>query len=167
MSLRSPYFQERSFFNFVFFLMLISLSAGFGNSIAKADEKKFQRETATEVKLREIAGKLRCPVCQGESIYDSNAEVALQMKTLITEKIQAGESEEAIIGYFVDRYGNFVLMEPPTTGIHWIIWILPMLFAAVGLIALSRTILTSQNESHRASEQRSQDRAHPIEELEL
>lgn len=82
-------------------------------------------------RTRSIAEKLRCPVCQNESVADSPAELAAQMRALIRDKLAAGESEDEIIGYFVSRYGEWILLEPPRRGALWVVWLAP----AVALVA--------------------------------
>lgn len=99
-----------------------------------------KKETALEAQVRVVASKLRCPVCQGESVYDSHSDVAEEMKRLIAEKLTAGESEAAILDYFQDRYGNFILMEPPVEGLHWVIWVFPLFLALVGFLLVSQYI---------------------------
>ena len=118
-----------------------------------------QLESAAERHVRLIAGKLRCPVCQGESVYDSHADVAVEMKNLIAEKLAKGESEAEILAYFQARYGNFILMEPPAAGIHWMIWLFPALLGVIGLFLLFRVIgaARSSNKSDDTSGDKESD----------
>jgi len=78
-----------------------------------------------------IAARLRCPVCQNESVADSPAELAAQMRMLIREKLAAGETDKQIVDYFVSKYGEWILLEPPRRGLLWIVWLAP----AVALLA--------------------------------
>jgi len=78
-----------------------------------------------DLRVHAIAAKLRCPVCQNESVADSPAELAAQMRVLIREKIAAGETEEQILRYFVSRYGEWILLEPPRRGVLWVVWLAP------------------------------------------
>lgn len=80
-----------------------------------------------DARAQAIAAKLRCPVCQNESVADSPAELAAQMRTLIREKLAAGESEDQIVAYFVSKYGDWILLEPPRRGVLWIVWVAPAL----------------------------------------
>ena len=77
---------------------------------ANKAETQVKQESALELQLRTIASKLRCPVCQGESVYDSQSPVAAEMKNLISDKIKDGQSADEILTYFKDRYGNFILI---------------------------------------------------------
>ena len=72
-----------------------------------------------------IAARLRCPVCQNESVADSPAELAGQMRMLIREKLAAGETDEQIVDYFVSKYGQWILLEPPRRGLLWVVWLAP------------------------------------------
>lgn len=85
-----------------------------------------------------IGKRLRCPVCQGLSVADSNAEAARAMYKRIFELVQLGYSGEQIEDYFIDRYGEWVLLSPKKEGLHWIIWVGPVLVLVVGagLVAL-------------------------------
>ena len=74
---------------------------------------------------RAIAARLRCPVCQNESVADSPSELAAQMRQLIRTRLEEGESPEAIVAYFVSRYGEWILLDPPRRGIGWLVWLTP------------------------------------------
>lgn len=80
-----------------------------------------------------IALKLRCPVCQGQSVADSTSEAAVSMQRRIREMVAAGYTQQQIEDYFVDRYGEWVLLDPPATGLNWLIWLAPGLAAGVAL----------------------------------
>lgn len=118
------------------FVMLLGISLGM------AGDAPLQQEDPLEPRLKSIAVQLRCPVCQGETIYDSHSSVASQMKALIKEKIAEGRSDAEIISFFVERYGEFVLMEPARRGAALLIWLFPglALFAgsAAALLVLHR-----------------------------
>ena len=78
----------------------------------------------------EIANELNCPVCEGQSVRDSNSQLARQMRQVIQQKLDAGESPEQIKSYFVERYGIGILREPPKQGFTWALWWGPI----VGLV---------------------------------
>jgi len=81
-------------------------------------------------RARAIAKKLQCPVCQTISVADSPSDLAVQMRTIIRQKLAEGWTEEQIINYFVERYGEGVLLEPPRQGFGLLAWVGP----AVGII---------------------------------
>jgi cytochrome c-type biogenesis protein CcmH len=86
--------------------------------------------------VRRIAKQLRCPICESVSVADSPAELAGQMRALIRKKLEAGESDQQILDYFVAAYGDSVLLEPPRRGLGWAIWLAPVLALAVGTAIL-------------------------------
>jgi cytochrome c-type biogenesis protein CcmH len=130
-------------------------------------------ESELEKRVRAIGSKLRCPVCQGESIYDSHSDVAEEMKRLIAEKLKAGESEAKILDYFHDRYGNYILMEPPAEGIHWVIWVFPLFMGLMGLVFVMQFLLSNRQEAATEAKQQKKRAENPqtlhqdIEELHL
>lgn len=86
-----------------------------------------------ENRAREISAGLRCLVCQNESIDESNASLARDLRLLVRERLVAGDSDTEVVAYVVERYGEFVLLKPTTGGWNWLLWATgPLLF----LIAL-------------------------------
>jgi len=95
-----------------------------------------------EERAREISGGLRCLVCRNESIDDSNAELARDMRLLVRERLVAGDSNEEVVQYIVDRYGEYVLLTPKATGSNLVLWLagpLMLVFGgAIGALYLRR-----------------------------
>jgi cytochrome c-type biogenesis protein CcmH len=89
-------------------------------------------ETELQQQLKAVAKSLRCAVCQSESVWESNAELAVQMRAIIRTRLTAGESPEQIRAYFQSRYGDFILLKPPPTGMNRLLWIGPFLFLLIG-----------------------------------
>ncbi|MEJ2288099.1 MAG: cytochrome c-type biogenesis protein CcmH [Deinococcales bacterium] len=87
-----------------------------------------------------IARQLRCPVCTAESVADSNAEIAGEMRRLIQQQLDAGKSQRQIIHYFRQRYGDWILLDPPKSGVHLVVWLLPLLALLGGAGALGLLI---------------------------
>lgn len=92
--------------------------------------------SSLEEDVRQIAAELRCPVCQGLSVADSPSRMADQMRDLIRERLEAGESPEAVKAYFVERYGEWILLAPRREGFNLFLWILPFLGLAGGAVVL-------------------------------
>jgi len=86
-----------------------------------------------EQTVYEIAAQLRCVVCQNLSVADSPSEMALQMRGVIKERLAAGESPEQVVRYFVDKYGDWILLSPPRQGFSLLVWISPFVAVVVGL----------------------------------
>lgn len=91
-----------------------------------------QDETDVDIQVREIAKTLRCTVCQTENIWESGAPLAQQMRGVIRDRIAMGHSTEEIRAYFLSRYGDYILMEPPKHGVNWLIWVAPFLLLVIG-----------------------------------
>jgi cytochrome c-type biogenesis protein CcmH len=97
--------------------------------------------SSVEEQVRQIAAELRCPVCQGLSVGDSPSRMAEQMRDLIRERLEAGDSPEAVKAYFVERYGEWILLAPKREGFNLLVWVLPFLglgSGAVGLVLVLR-----------------------------
>jgi cytochrome c-type biogenesis protein CcmH len=113
--------------------------AAAGSSAATADPSRVVgpprgRAFAGEALLartEEVASLLRCPVCQGLSVADSPATMALSMKAEVKEMLGAGYDQEQILSYFENSYGEFVRLQPPLRGVNWLVWLAPLL----GLLA--------------------------------
>jgi len=79
-------------------------------------------DPALESRAREVSRELRCLVCRNESIDESNAGLAKDLRLLVRERIVAGDSNDQVIDFVVDRYGEYVLLNPTTKGANWILW---------------------------------------------
>lgn len=90
-------------------------------------------DPAKERAARELMEALRCLVCQGQSIADSDADMAGDMRALIRQRIEAGESPEQVRGWLVERYGNWVTYNPPLGGDTIALWLAPLIFIALGI----------------------------------
>ncbi len=98
-------------------------------------------DEAMDQQVREIAHQLRCPTCQAMSVKESEAGLASNMKVKIREMLQEGKSEEEILKFFVDRYGEWILRNPPKKGVNLILWTAPfglVLFAGLGVVVYLR-----------------------------
>ncbi|OCP00426.1 MULTISPECIES: cytochrome c-type biogenesis protein [unclassified Ensifer] len=93
-------------------------------------------DPALEARARAISAELRCMVCQNQSIDDSNAELAKDLRVLVRERLANGDSDEAVIDYVVSRYGEFVLLKPRFETKTLILWGMPAALLLVGAITL-------------------------------
>lgn len=110
------------------FLLLLALPPGVAGEVS-----------AEEVEL--IALQLRCPVCQNLSVADSPSEMAKEMRGLIRERLERGETREEVHAYFVSKYGEWILLSPRASGFNLVVWLLPLaavLGGAVALVAVLR-----------------------------
>jgi cytochrome c-type biogenesis protein CcmH len=89
-----------------------------------------------ERRARDISKNLRCLVCQNQSIDDSNADLARDLRVLVRERLVMGDSDSAVIRYIVDRYGDYVLLDPPFKGSTYVLWFGPGVIFAFGAAAV-------------------------------
>ena len=94
------------------------------------------KDTVLEERARVISKELRCLVCQNQSIDDSDAPLARDLRVLVRERLQAGESDEEVINFVVDRYGDFVLLRPPVKASTLVLWLSPVAALLVGIFLL-------------------------------
>ena len=90
-------------------------------------------DPAKEAKAKELMLTVRCIVCQGQSIADSDAQLAGDMRALIRKRIDQGESPESISKWLIERYGNWITYSPPVSAVGAPLWIAPILFLMLGL----------------------------------
>jgi cytochrome c-type biogenesis protein CcmH len=88
-------------------------------------------------KVFEIANELRCPVCTAESVGDSSASIAVEMREIIQDQLDQGKNEREILAFFQERYGDWILLNPPKRGIHLLVWLLPLIAAMVAVALLA------------------------------
>lgn len=79
-------------------------------------------DPALEARARDLSRGLRCMVCRNESIDESNAELARDMRLLVRERLVAGDSDQEVVTFIVDRYGEYALLKPTTGGANWLLW---------------------------------------------
>ncbi|MBK8249780.1 MAG: cytochrome c-type biogenesis protein CcmH [Gemmatimonadetes bacterium] len=103
-------------------------------------------DSALERRTREVAAALRCPVCQGLSIADSPSDLALEMKGLVREQLAAGKSPEEIRAYFIDKYGEWVLLEPKAEGLNLLVYVLPVALVVGGGLFVVRYVRANSTE---------------------
>lgn len=90
-------------------------------------------DPALEARARALSALIRCPVCQGESIDESNAGIARDLRLVLRERLVAGDSDDQVIDYLVARYGEFILFRPRASGANLILWIAGPAMLVVGL----------------------------------
>ena len=94
-------------------------------------------DPALEARARTISAQLRCLVCQNESIDDSNADLARELRLIVRERLVAGDTDEQVMQYLVDRYGEFVLLKPVFAPHTLVLWAAAPLVLVVGGIAIA------------------------------
>ena len=115
-------------------ILSLLLSAPF--SVMANDAQPAAANPALEARVQKISEELRCLVCQNQTIADSNAELAVDLKNQTREMLQRGMNEQQVINFMVERYGDFVLYRPPVKSTTWLLWFGPFLAFIGGLAAL-------------------------------
>jgi len=90
-----------------------------------------------EKTVHDVAAQLRCVVCQSLSVADSPSETANQMRGIIRERLAAGESPAEVRAYFVEKYGEWILLAPPKSGFNLLVWVVPFVGLGLGLVLVA------------------------------
>ena len=109
-------------------VVAVALAVGSGGKAAPQD---------IHSRMLRLAAEIRCPTCQGQSAADSEAPTSQEIRTIITQRLQQGQSASQIKAYLVSRYGQGILLRPATHGISLIVWLLPLLALLAGLGGLA------------------------------
>ena len=115
-------------------LTLIALLFSLGTPALALDSDEMFADPAQEARAREIGRQLRCLKCRNQSIFDSNAGLARDLRVVVRERMLAGDSDRDVLDYVHERYGDYVLLKPPVTAKTYVLWGTPfvMLLAALG-----------------------------------
>ena len=92
-----------------------------------------------------ITKNLRCLICQGQSVYDSDSEFAISIKTLVDKKLEEGFSENQIYDFFKEKYGDWILYDPELNKNTYILWLLPILIFLIGGVIITKTFIIKKN----------------------
>lgn len=98
-------------------------------------------DPALEARARTLSAEIRCLVCQNQSIDDSNADLARDLRLVVRERLTAGDSDQEVLDYLVARYGPFVLLEPPKTDSTLVLWYGPAALLGLGAVAVIVTFV--------------------------
>ena len=93
-------------------------------------------DPAMEARARDLGRELRCLVCQNQSIEDSDAPLARDLRVILRQRIEAGDSDEAAVAWIVERYGDYVLLKPPLRGDTILLWGAPLVALAAGALVV-------------------------------
>ncbi len=121
------------------FALLLALLAPTSWAYAK-EAAPAAADPALEQRVMTLAAELRCLVCQNQTIADSNAPLADDLRNQVREKMRQGASDSQIIDFMVERYGDFVLYRPPVKATTLLLWFGPLLLVAAGLLVLLRRL---------------------------
>ena len=122
-------------------LLVLGLLLAIGAPAWAVEPSERLADPALEARARAISQELRCLVCQNESIDESNAPLAHDLRVLVRKRLVAGDSDRQVLNYIVARYGVFVLLDPPFEPVTWVLWLGPpilVLGAAAVLLLRAR-----------------------------
>ena len=118
-------------------IVIISIMIQFFSKISYSVEpEEFLQNPKQEIRARDISKNIRCLVCQNQSIDDSSAPLAKDLRALIRIKVQENDSDEEIYKFLTDRYGDFILLKPPFKISTFLLWSLPFVFVIIGIFIL-------------------------------
>ena len=130
--------QKKFLFNKIFFLFLMITLAGatISNNSYAVEPEEFLKDPKQELRARDISKNVRCLVCQNQSIDESSAPLAKDLRMTIRNKITEGLTDKEIYKFLTDRYGDFILLNPPLKSSTMILWTLPFVLFFIALFVL-------------------------------
>ena len=117
-------------------IISICLVQLFSNNVCAVEPDEILKNQEQEIRARNISKNIRCMVCQNQSIDESNAPLAKDLRILIREKIEDGKNNEEIYKFLTDRYGDFILLKPPFKLSTLALWFLPFIFLLIGIFII-------------------------------
>jgi len=117
-------------------LLSICLIQFFSNNSYTVEPNEILKNQKQELRARNISKNIRCMVCQNQSIDESNAPLAKDLRILIRNKIKDGKKDEEIYKFLTDRYGDFILLKPPFKSNTLALWLLPFIFVIIGIFVI-------------------------------
>lgn len=114
---------------------LILLFVSFAWTARAVEPDEILADPALEARARALTQELRCVVCQNQSVDDSDAPLARDIRVLVRERIKAGDSDAQVRAFMIERYGKFVLLSPPVEGDTLPLWLAPLAIVALGALA--------------------------------
>jgi cytochrome c-type biogenesis protein CcmH len=118
-------------------LLLLALLVAFAGRAIAVEPNERLADPTLEARARAISKELRCLVCQNESIDDSNAALAHDLRVLLRERLGAGDSDQQVRDFLVGRYGQFVLLRPPVEPATYALWFGPFAVLALGVLGIA------------------------------
>ena len=134
----------RRLFGIVFMLLMMA------PPLLAVEPDEILKDTALEQRARAISAELRCLVCQNQSIDDSHAPLARDLRVLVRQKLVEGERDDAILAYLVERYGDFILLKPRFSLDTLVLWLSPFALLVFGAASLFRTTRRSNRSEVKA-----------------
>ena len=134
--------------NYIVIIFLISSMSLFSNINYAVEPEEILENKSQELRARAISKNIRCMICQNQSIDESNAPIAKDLRILIRNKIKDGKKDEEIYSFLIDRYGDFILLKPPLKISTLVLWFLPFVLFLFGICVVFFHNKKSQNTSN-------------------
>lgn len=119
-------------------LLLLVIMVVAATPLAAVQPDEILADPPLEARARDISAGLRCMVCQNQSIDDSDAPLARDLRILVRERLKAGDSDDEVKAFIVERYGEFVLLQPPFARHTLLLWLAPAILLACGIVIVWR-----------------------------
>jgi len=117
---------------------LIAVLCLFASPLAAVQPDEVLDDVVLEERARDLSEGLRCPVCRNESIDESNADISRDLRLLLRERLVAGDTDAAAVQFLVDRYGEYILLNPRVSGVNILLWLAaPLMLMLAGGVAFS------------------------------
>tara|TARA_B000000460_G_scaffold245539_1_gene217375 strand:- start:897 stop:1364 length:468 start_codon:yes stop_codon:yes gene_type:complete len=116
------------------YIIILIICSIFTSDLYAQNNQNFKNDALITEKAKDLYKELRCLVCQNQSLSESDAPLAIDLRALIREKLEEGKTEKEVINYLVERYGEFILLKPTLSLQNLILWVGPLIFLLIGLI---------------------------------
>tara|TARA_Y100000590_G_scaffold265773_1_gene298553 strand:- start:12827 stop:13246 length:420 start_codon:yes stop_codon:yes gene_type:complete len=121
--------------SFLLLILIIIFNLSFADSFS-VEPEEFLEDKKMEMRARQISKNIRCMICQNQSIDESNATIAKDLRILIREKIKEGYKDKDIYNFLTERYGDFILLKPVFNINTFALWIFPIIFLLIGVFII-------------------------------
>jgi cytochrome c-type biogenesis protein CcmH len=117
-------------------IMTLFLIQFYQSNVLAVEPEEVLKNQKQELRARNISKNIRCMICQNQSIDESNAPLAKDLRVLIRKKVKEGEGNDEIYKFLTDRYGDFILLKPPLKSSTLPLWFLPFIFFVIGILII-------------------------------
>ncbi len=138
--------------------MLLACMGSWAVPALAAEAQSTAADPVLEARVNKLSAELRCLVCQNQTIADSHADLATDLKNQVRDQLRAGRSEQQVIDYMTQRYGDFVLYRPPFKATTVLLWAGPALLLLIGLVVMWRSLRGAQKASEAVPDVAAPDR---------
>ncbi|NKB19865.1 MAG: cytochrome c-type biogenesis protein CcmH [Alphaproteobacteria bacterium] len=139
------------------FIVILFATLAMASTAGAVEPNEILKDPALEQRARALSKDLRCVVCQNQSIDDSNADLARDLRVVVRARLTAGDTDKQVMDFVVARYGEFVLLKPPVNARTMLLWSGPalvLIFGAIGLVSWFRRRGTAASEGLSADEEK-------------